>query len=178
MKKIIISSIVASAFLASQASAESDYIGFDIGNTTAEFTAKAAGTSTTEKDDGGTLTLKLGHQYDDGGRVTFAVQNINASDAKFYLGTLSYDYLIGDAALKPFLGATVGYGVYDVDNSDIAMKGVVYGAQAGLNYQATKDFSVEAGYRYLRSNMKDSIAIVDLEVDNIQNWFIGLNYHF
>jgi len=62
------------------------------------------------------------------------------------------------------------------------LAGAIYGAQAGLNYTVTENFSVEAGYRYMISNMRDTITVsgidVKLEADPIKNWFIGANYKF
>lgn len=90
--------------------------------------------------------------------------------------------MIGDNAFKPFIGAIVGHGSMKVDGTSVNISGMIYGAQAGLNYAITDNFSAEAGYRYMKSNMEDTITgpsgTATFEIDPIKNWFIGANYKF
>jgi opacity protein-like surface antigen len=58
------------------------------------------------------------------------------------------------------------------------ISGVIYGAQAGLNFEATDRLQIEAGYRYLKSNMSDSVGGVAFDIDELKNWFVGFNYKF
>ena len=176
------------SLLALQAQAQDDgyYIGLDFGNTKAEFTAKAGAISLSDDSDGGSQTLKVGKYLDNNSRVAIFYQNINADEANAGVLGIGYDYLIGEEPLKPFVGAFLGYGSYDLDDSlygqTVDIAGMVYGIQAGVNYEINTNFSVEAGYRFMKSSMGDSIVYsgtnVDLEVDDIRNWFIGLNYKF
>jgi opacity protein-like surface antigen len=76
----------------------------------------------------------------------------------------------------------VGHGSLKVDGATVDIAGAVYGAQAGLNYAFNENISAEAGYRYMKSNMEDSISGVGgtakFEIDPIKNWYIGANYKF
>ena len=183
MKKIVLRTLALSALLICQGQAvtEGGYIGLDAGNTEATLSATIGASSISEKDDGTSATLKFGYQYEDGGRVYAAAQYIDAEDADFMLYGLGYDYLFGDAIVKPFVGGFVGYGQYQTDRSslvDLDISGVIYGAQAGLNFEATDRLQIEAGYRYLKSNMSDSVGGVAFDIDELKNWFVGFNYKF
>ncbi len=160
MKKIIAGTLTTLGLLALQAQAsEGMYIGLDVGNTEADFTAKApsVGYSESFEDDGGSQTLKVGKYLDENSRVGLFYQNVNADGADVGILGVGYDYLIGKEPLKPFFGAILGYGSYDLEGYDVDISGLVYGIQAGLNYEININFSVEGGYRIMKSNMDDSI---------------------
>lgn len=184
MKKISIGIIILSNII-SQLSADSTYyIGLDLGNTTAEASVKSQGLSIneTEDDSGSSQTLKAGYYFDSNNRAAVFYNNINAEDADFGILGLEYDYLFGDNDLKPFAGAILGYGRYSMDDPSFTINGLVYGLQAGLNYEINTNFSVEAGYRYMRSTMKKTYRYLALDadfgIDDFKNWYIGLNYKF
>jgi len=170
--------------LQAQAQDNGYYVGLDIGNTEADLSAKAPsiGYNTSSEDDGGSQTLKVGKYIDENSRVAVFYQNVNADDADVGILGVGYDYLIGDAPLKPFIGAFLGYGSYDVESVDVDISGIVYGIQAGVNYEINTNFSAEAGYRIMKSNMEDSIDVLGhtltFEIEDIRNWYIGLNYKF
>lgn len=90
--------------------------------------------------------------------------------------------MIGDQPLKPFVGVFAGKGSIDIDDTTVDISGGIFGAQIGVNYAINENFSVEAGYRYMKANMEDTIRVsnvdLTLEVDEITNWFIGANYKF
>lgn len=180
MKKIALAVLLASGLMAAE---NGFYVGADIGNTEYDFEAAAPSISFSDSttEDGGSQTLKLGYYLDKNNRVAVFFHNINveAGDSQTY--GIGYDYLIGDNAFKPFIGALVGYGSYKEDAvSDINVAGTIFGVQAGVNYAITNNFSAEAGYRYMKSNMEDTLAGTDLkfEITAIKNWFIGANYKF
>ena len=179
MKKIVLASLLATGLMAADSGV---YVGVDLGNTTYDFKASAMGISATDKYDGGSQTLKVGYYLDKNSRASAFFQNINTDGEKTYTYGVGYDYLIGESPLKPFVGAIIGYGSSKADDGSVKLAGAIYGAQAGLNYTVTENFSVEAGYRYMKSNMEDTITIsgidVKLEADPIKNWFIGANYKF
>lgn len=180
MKKIALTVLLASGLIAADSG---NYIGIDIGNTKFDMKASALGVSAEESDDGGSVTLKLGHYFDKNSRAFISYQNINVDGGDAYHAGIGYDYLIGDNDIKPFIGGFIGYGSFEDDDlPSLDVAGVVYGAQAGVNYAVNENFSVEAGYRYMKSNMEDIITVdgvdVKLEIDPISNWFIGVNYKF
>lgn len=180
MKKMAIAVLLASGLMAADSG---NYIGFDLGSTKFDMKASAAGVSAEESDDGGSQTLKVGYYFDKNSRTFMSYQNINVDGGDAYYYGIGYDYLIGDNDIKPFVGGFVGYGSSEVDAyPDLDMAGVVFGAQVGVNYAVNENFSVEAGYRYMKSNMEDTITIagvdVKSEIDPITNWFVGVNYKF
>lgn len=180
MKKIALAALLASGLMAADSG---NYIGIDIGNTKFDMKASVSGVSAEESDDGGSVTLKLGHYFDKNSRALICYQNVNVDGGDSYHVGIGYDYLIGDNDIKPFVGGFVGYGSAEVDDlPELDISGVVFGAQVGVNYAINDNFSVEAGYRYMKSNMEDTITVsgvdVKLEIDPISNWFVGVNYKF
>ena len=183
MKKISIIGI--STLLATQLLAglgDNLYIGADIGNTTAELKVSAGGVSAAEDDNGGSQTLKVGAYLDKNSRVYGFYHNVNIDAGNIGAVGIGYDYFMGTSAFKPFVGGLIGYGSYTEDGLDFDVAGLVYGVQAGVNYAINDNFSVEAGYRFLKSNMKDSIVFsgvnYDLEMNDVRIGFFGLNYKF
>ena len=185
MKKIVIGTIIITSMLIMQVSAqERNYIGLDLGNTTAEatITSTGLGINESEDDDGGSQTLKFGHYYNDQNRAYLFFHNINAEDADFNMLGIGYDYLMGENDLKPFVGVMLGYGRYDLNDYNFEIDGAVYGVQAGVNYEINKNFSLDAGYRFLKSTLnetyRDGASDADFAIDDFRNWYIGLNYSF
>ncbi len=194
MKKIALVVLLASGLMAANSGF---YVGADVGNTAYDMKTSVTITgvgsdSASGDDDGGSQTLKVGYYFDKNNRASAFYQNINVDngDAKTY--GIGYDYLIGDNAFKPFIGVLAGYGSSSSDGYDLAegqsidVKGMVFGAQFGVNYALNENFSLEAGYRYMKSNMEDTISGVysgydysaKLEIETIKNWFFGVNYKF
>lgn len=197
MKKKIVASLLASGIITSSlvASNEGFYVGLDFGKTEVKvkyseslsvpsfsYYSSESGTGT---DDGGSQTLKVGYYFDNNSRANLFFQNINSdfsSNPKLY--GVGYDYLIGDHDFKPFIGAILGYG--SAKDDDLKISGAVYGIQAGINYAFNENVSLEAGYRYMKSNMKYSESDTntlysysyELKLDTLTNWYIGANYKF
>ncbi len=179
MKKIALAVMLASGVMAAE---NGFYVGADAGNTKYDMKASVLGVSVEEKDDGGSQTLKVGYYLDKNNRTSAFYQNVNVDNGDGAMYGVGYDYLIGDNAFKPFIGALAGYGSAKDDIGEIKMNGIVYGAQAGVNYAFNENFSVEAGYRYLKANMDDTVIEsgleVKVEIETIRNWFAGVNYKF
>ena len=182
MKKSLILAGLLLAGTSLMASESGIYVGVDIGNTDFDMTVNLNGSSSSDSDDGGSQTLKIGYYMDKNSRVYASYQNVNADGADIYTTAIGYDYLIGNEAYKPFVGAFVGYGSAEIDDTTIDISGMNYGMQAGLNYAINENFSVEGGFRYMKSSMEYSISgpggTASLEIDTIQNWFVGANYKF
>lgn len=179
MRKIVLASVLASGLMAADSGV---YVGVDLGKTAYDLKASAMGITLVEQDDEASQTFKVGYYLDKNSRASTFFQNVNTDGGKTYTYGVGYDYLIGESPLKPFVGAILGYGSSKADDGSIKLSGAIYGAQAGLNYALNENFSVEAGYRYMKSNMNDTITVsgvdVKLEADPIKNWFIGANYKF
>ena len=181
MKKIVLAALLTSA-VGLMADGSGVYVGVDLGNTAADVKISFNGTSETGSDDGGSQTFKLGYYFDTNNRASVFYQNINADGADASNVGIGYDYLIGDNDLKPFVGLMLGHGSFNLDDFPVDIAGMTYGAQFGLNYTVQEGLSFEAGYRYLRSSMEDSISgpggTAKVEINPLTNWFVGANYKF
>jgi len=181
MKKIIIATMLvgASSIVAGE---HGVYIGADIGNTSGDFKITLNGSSQTESDDGGSQTLKLGYYFNANNRAAVFYQNINADGADAHNFGVGYDYLIGNHDFKPFIGLMIGQGSYSLNDLPLDISGMTYGGQLGLNYTVYEGLSFEAGYRYFKSTMEDSISgpggTANFEIESLANWFVGANYKF
>lgn len=181
MKKVVVAALMTTGLMAAD---NGFYLGVDLGNTGVDIEAKAPsiGYSTTLTDDGGSQTLKIGYFFDKHSRINGFYQNINVDDGEGKSYGIGYDYLIGENALKPFIGVLVGYTGLTNDSLSADISGNIFGVQGGLNYALNEAFSLEAGYRYLKSNAKDTISIsgidAEFKMDPLKNWFIGANYKF
>ena len=196
MKKIVLAVLLtgASGLVASDSGF---YVGADIGNTAFDMKTSVTVTgygsdSASSDDDDGSQTLKVGYYLDKNNRVSASFQNINVDNGDARTYNVGYDYLIGDNDFKPFIGVLAGYGSATSDGYDVLggksidVNGAIFGIQVGLNYAINENFSAEAGYRYIKSNMEDTISGVysgydysaKLEIDTIKNLFFGVNYKF
>ena len=124
------------------------------------------------------LTLQL---FANNNRTYIAYHNIDSSTVMAEATTFCYDYIIDDGDIKPFIGAMIGFSTYMSDkNIDIA--DTIYGAQAGINYSVDESFSLDAGYRFIKSSMSDTVLVnnlpVKLDIDNIKDAFVGVRYSF
>lgn len=193
MKKIVFASLVASSALL----AGDFFVGVDVGSANFKGTVTASGgaISSSADDDttGGTQALKVGYYLNDNNRLYASIHRFNEEsnvDVSWY--KVSYDYLIGNGALKPYVGVNVGNFSYKVSgmnaylNKDsLETSGMSYGVQAGLNYKISKNFDAELSYTYSKANGDDSATLrknpaitVKLEADKVSSWQIGLNYRF
>ena len=171
------------------------YVGADVGNSA--ITGQVAvsfpahpqyNTSGSIDDNGGSQTLKVGYYIDNNNRANAFYQHFNVEDGSSSTYGIAYDYIFGDNTFKPFIGALAGYGnIKSSDNTGtMNLDGSFFGGQAGLNYAFGENFSVEAGYRYMKANMKDTMSgtisrvayTADVKIDTVKNWFIGANYKF
>lgn len=187
MKKTILALLFASGLMAS---GNGVYVGVDFGNAKSDITASIhdPNIETTETDSAGTQIVKVGYYFSSHHRLAGFFQNINVDDGSGSAAGIVYDYLIGDYALKPFVGVVTGFGEVKDDYFGIDMTGAFAGGELGLNYDFNGHISVEGGYRYLKTNMKDTVAVyvidlgqirdLDVSIDTIRNWFIGVNYKF
>ena len=104
--------------------------------------------------------------------------------------TLSYDYLFEtNSKFTPFVGAHIGYGkvsAYDL----VSDSGAIYGAQAGVIYDAGNNFEIEAGVTLSATSISPSTSTsfsdatvsftgnYNMDIDNITTMYFGVNYKF
>jgi len=205
MKKVTLAMLIALNTGLMAVETQNVYIGVDIGSTQVESTDNLSATllvspstksavSSNNKSSGNAQTLKIGYHIDPNSRVMAFYQNMSADNAKGSTYGIGYDYLIGENAIKPFIGVFAGHNTLEISskdsrtNSDVS--GMGYGAQVGVNYTFNTNVSFEAGYRYMKLNSDQSATYNDtlygssatltetVKVDKITNLFVGVNYTF
>lgn len=140
----------------------------------------------------GTWGVRGGVQ-DDTGRMYLSYEYVSDTYSSRYklrqqnlLG--SYDLFLPLAdSTKLFGGVTAGLVKLEQDSpgyhrdSDLGLAG---GLQAGILHRLAPEFSVEAGYRYLRTtvdaslNARDRSAGGSFDLKSSEQAYLGLNYHF
>lgn len=125
--------------------------------------------------------LQLGYYITENSRAYAAYQYVGGAANKAVpkntnIYSAGYDYLIGTAPLKPFVGAVLGYSTYK--DRDFKINGFAYGAQAGADYKVNANISVDVGYRYLKSTAKTTYLGSKDTMDSFQTFFVGANYKF
>lgn len=196
-KSLVVASLL---FISSSAlvAAEMDnswFVGGEFGaqNMKIKSTVTVLGVTDSEKDTMKATyeALKIGKNFEFG-RVYGSLGKQNEKDdfTSYTLG-LGYDYLFKNKSeLTPFIGINASYTKGKVDTATAASisldkpKGFNYGVEAGILYAMTKNIELEAGIRYMLSNVDDTFSSTapaisaKLEGENIAQYYIGLNYKF
>lgn len=172
MKKLALFGLLSVAVMANESGF---YLGGDISKTKEE---DKTSTGVIYTNTSTAYGIDLGYYFDANTRAYAFYQYISKGD--FAKPTdaygVGYDYLFGNAPLKPFIGAIVGYSVYK--NGNYKQDGLAYGGQVGIDYKINSNISLDAGYRYLFSDAKYESATYQEETTHFQAFFAGLNYKF
>ena len=180
MKKTALLGLLVSGLIAAD---EGWYVGADAYKTRADITVSNGVATEKQNFTRYAQTAKVGYYFDNNSRINAFYQHYNSSqNSTGHAYGFNYDYLIGESALKPFIGGMVGYSKYlqsDV-GLDIKLNGTFIGADVGLNYAFGENISLEGGYRYIWSNAHGTFAdsTSEAKVDTMKNWFVGANYKF
>lgn len=172
--------IAATSVLASEVR-DNAFVGLEIGSTSYDIKAEdlSNGDSLTLNDSGGSQSVKVGKYLGEAGRVYGFIGRVNADSASIQTYGVGYDYLIYNSSpVTPFVGATLGYQQIDLDNFNIDLSGMTYGAELGAQYVINKNIDIEAGYRMNFSSTDDTISNVKITIDDVNIWYIGFNYNF
>ncbi len=155
--------------LVSSLIASNAYVGIDAGSTRISIDQGSTHLKTTNS---GSQTAKVGYYLNENNRIAIFYQHINISDGNGNSYGANYDYLfLINEKIKLFIGASAGY----TKLSD-GVEGLIYGGESGLTYEINENFSLEAGYRVYKTNVEYSHT--NIKIDNMQNWFAGINYKF
>lgn len=187
------------AFASLPAVAQDSFVGLTWGETSNNMDRSSAlkGSSQTRRLDdtinnSGTWGVRGGVQ-DDTGRMYLTYEYVSDTYSSRYklrqqnlLG--SYDLFLPVAdSTRLFGGVTAGLVKLEQDSpgfhrdSDLGLAG---GLQAGILHSLTPDFSIEAGYRYLRTtvdaglNARDRSVGGSFDLKSSDQAYLGLNYHF
>lgn len=176
MKKLVLLAVFTSALMAAD---NGWYIGIDTYKTRSDITVTNGAATDKQNLTRNSKTLKAGYYLSKQGRANIFYQRSDTmDDTKGSLYGAGYDYLIGDYALKPYVGVLLGYSKYSQPN--LTMDGNFIGANMGLNYAFGEKFSIEGGYRYMHSNASGTFisSASTAKVDALKNWYFGGNYKF
>ncbi|SDS76894.1 Outer membrane protein beta-barrel domain-containing protein [Halopseudomonas litoralis] len=187
------------AFASLPAFAQDNFVGLTWGETSNNIDRSSAlkGSSQTSRLDdtinnSGTWGVRGGVQ-DDTGRMYLTYEYVSDTYSSRYklrqqnlLG--SYDLFLPVAdSTRLFGGVTAGLVKLEQDSpgfhrdSDLGLAG---GLQAGILHSLNPDFSIEAGYRYLRTTVDASLNARDrsvggsFDLKSSDQAYLGLNYHF
>ena len=142
--------------------------------------------------DSATYGIRVG-QIDQQGRYYLTYENVSDKDQGYKLRQQnllgSYDLFlpVGDYGTKAFAGATLGLVKLEQDSSGFKRDsdiGYAAGVQVGAIQPITATGSVEAGYRYLRSNASTEMAahggakLGSLDLRSSGQLYLGANYQF
>lgn len=140
----------------------------------------------------GTWGVRAG-QVQENGRYYATYENVSDSDRGFKLRQQnllgSYDLFLplGDNNTKLFGGATVGLVKLEQESRGMSRDsniGYAAGLQAGILQQLNKNASVEAGYRYLRTNASTEMKphaegkAGSLDLHSSAQLYLGANFAF
>jgi opacity protein-like surface antigen len=89
-------------------------------------------------------------------------------DQKYFKGLASFDYLLTDTEVKPYIGLNLGYIDYTSESYDDS--GFLYGGQVGLMYRIAENIQIDVTYRY-------SFVEAD-HINHTEDIVFGVNYIF
>lgn len=176
MKKLLLITVFASGLISAD---NGWYIGIDAYKTRSNITVSNAAVNEKQTLIRNSKTFKGGYYLSQQGRANIFYQRSDTmDDTRGNLYGIGYDYLIGNHALKPYLGVMLGYCKYS--QPDLTMDGGFVGANMGVNYAFGENLSVEGGYRYMRSNASGEFTSsgAKANIDSLKNWYVGANYKF
>mgnify|MGYP003592312658 CR=1 FL=1 len=139
---------------------------------------------------GNSQGIKLGTYIGENNKVAIFYLSSDIDGVSGESFGIQYDHLIGHNKLKPFVGVTIGEGLIEDNDSTFKGEGIIYGMQLGLNYEIDKYFSIDTGYRFLKTDIEYSIyqrdygesgtasTLTNGHIKEIKNWYFGLNYKF
>ena len=140
----------------------------------------------------GTVGLRVGQQ-DDTSRYYMTLEKVEGSNRGVRMTQrnlmASYDYFlpVGEHGTKLFGGASAGVVKLSQNargfsrDSDL---GVAAGLQAGAIQPITENFSVETGYRYMRTNLRTEVKphggsrVGTTDLHSSGQAYLGVNYQF
>lgn len=140
----------------------------------------------------GTWGVRAG-QVDQDGRYYITYENFSDSDQgnklrqQNLLGSYDRFVPLGDNGTKLYGGATLGLVKLEQESSGYKRDsdiGYAAGLQAGILQDLTPNTSIEAGYRYLRTNASTEMAphggskVGSLDLHSSSQVFIGASYKF
>ena len=157
-------------------------VGIEVGTLKSDATATVNGVSGEGDLDTSFQAIKFGKYYEFG-RLGASVGMMNkdrGTDGYFVGG--AYDYMFyNNSQFVPFVGASVGYS-WNKANYDIGHDGFIYGIEAGLVYEASKEIDLEIGARYFKTNIEGSKTVsgvpVKIDVDSTTHYYLSVSYKF
>jgi len=178
MKRIALLGLLSVAVMANE---NGFYVGGEVGTTHIKAADTISGTTTSYTGNRISEALNAGYYLNQNSRAYIAYQYVAADKNKDIpqstnIYSVGYDYLFGTSSLKPFVGAILGYSTYT--DGDFKVNGMVYGAQAGVDYKLNNNLSFDAGYRYLGSSAETTYNGDKSTMDNFQTFFVGAHYKF
>lgn len=137
---------------------------------------------------GSIFELEIGYYFNDALFTSLSVQRTRLELADIDNFYASVNYQLSDVALKPYIGAFVGYSVLEWDaapypiviNSDLSSDTLLYGIQSGAEIEVMGNWSLFGKYRFA---LHDHVMNIRGETATIKhksahNALIGVKYDF
>jgi opacity protein-like surface antigen len=147
--------------------------------------------------------IKFGRYYDNGRFYGFYAHQNKKEDTSANTFGVGYDYLFNNfKKVVPFVGVQAMYTKAKIDGlEDEVIPGVGtlrlseldspsgfgFGIGAGIIYPLANNFEIEAGARYVKTNIEDDdsqsfaggvTGNIKVEVENYTQYYVGVNYRF
>lgn len=140
----------------------------------------------------GTWGVRAG-QVDQDGRYYITYENLSDTDSGYklrqqnLLGSYDVFFPLGENGTQLFAGGTLGLVKLEQESSGFKRDsdiGYAAGLQAGILQNLNKNVSIEAGYRYLRTNASTEVAphggskLGSLDLHSSSQAYLGASYKF
>ncbi len=190
MKKTLIATALIASALSSQAFAGGDwFVGGEVGKARQDYSIHVDNNKIgSDKETNNHYGLRIGKQITDHVRVYGTLSgskgDTKVGPAKFsqknYQALISSDYLFGSGSVRPFVGLSVGANKMNIaGKTDTA---AAYGAQAGVNWQIAKNWSVETGVQVLKHNNELKASApghsAKFKNDKTEKAYLSVQYQF
>ncbi len=129
----------------------------------------------------GRVNLLLGYVQNE----SFTIDVVHNTTNTSYIG-LSYDYMFYNSSkIIPFIGIGGVYSRTTIESDlggNMMLRGFNYGGEVGVVYDGWKKFEIEAGARYLISNVSKNEDYwgdkLSIDVNSDIEYYLGVNYKF
>jgi opacity protein-like surface antigen len=162
------------------ASQNNDYVSISGGVSKISTITSNGNTFDRNRNDGTSVTLSLGHRYESGRFNASYTYVDHDSDSVKEVGAFNfaYDFMfpLSTSGISLFVGPTLGYSWYE-DNS-VNLSGLHYGGELGMTYDVFNNWSIELGYKYFNETASKEGTLGEVEYDDFQTLYIGVNYYF
>lgn len=173
------------------------FVGMEVGHTEVGATTTYSGYTTGSKSsdqDGAHQSIKVGKYFGENIRAGLVLTRYNTeTDVSVNSQAIAVDYLFGNEAFKPLIGASISKFKYEQSNlctgyskQTLELSDTAFGVHFGGLYEIAKNWDFEAGYRIIKNSASDNVTYTPTNPDlktnvdssDVKAWYLGFNYNF